>query len=220
METQVPDVYRAICQVAKAMSKEGIGKDKTNSQQGYKFRGIDDVYNALSSVIADAGLCILPRLTERSQQERTTAKGGVLFCVTVRAEFDFVSAKDGSRHTVAMYGEGMDSADKATNKAMSAAYKYACMEVFCIPTEGMDDADAQTPEPAPRQQQAPAPKQEPKPWATKFRTMYDALGAAAYSQILGNHGYERANEIPDQATAKKIIDAMNEAAARDHSAVA
>jgi hypothetical protein len=38
----------------------------------------------------------------------------------------------------------MDSGDKATNKAMSAAFKYACMEVFCIPTEGNPDADQQT----------------------------------------------------------------------------
>ncbi len=141
-----PDVYRAICQVAKAMSRDGISKDKSNQAQGYKFRGIDDIYNALSAVIAGAELCILPRMAERTQEERTTAKGGVLFYVTVRADFDFVSARDGSKHTVTMYGEAMDSADKATNKAMSAAYKYACMQTFCIPTEGMDDADAHTPE--------------------------------------------------------------------------
>jgi hypothetical protein len=55
-----------------------------------------------------------------------------------------VSAEDGSMHTAIAYGEAMDSGDKATNKAMSAAYKYACMEVFCIPTEGTPDADAET----------------------------------------------------------------------------
>ncbi len=144
-ESVVPDVYRAICQAAKAISHEGISKDKKNEQQGYKFRGIDDIYNALSAILAGAELCILPRMTSREQQERTTQKGGVLFYVTIEAEFDFVSARDGSKHTVKMYGEAMDSADKATNKAMSAAYKYACMQVFCIPTEGMDDADSVTP---------------------------------------------------------------------------
>jgi hypothetical protein len=55
-----------------------------------------------------------------------------------------VAAEDGSRHTVITYGEAMDSGDKATNKAMSAAYKYACMQAFSIPTEGDNDADAQT----------------------------------------------------------------------------
>ena len=139
-----PDVYRAICQVSKAISKDGITKSKKNEQQGYKFRGIDDVYNSLSAIIAEAELCILPRMSDRTKEERETQKGGTLFYVTVRAEFDFVSARDGSCHTVTMYGEAMDSGDKATNKAMSAAYKYACMQVFCIPTEGMEDADATT----------------------------------------------------------------------------
>ena len=143
-----PDVYRAISQVIKDISRDGISKGRRNEQQGYAFRGIDDIYNALSGLIAAADLCILPRMSERRQEERQTAKGGVLFYVTVRAEFDFVSVRDGSTHTVSMYGEAMDSADKATNKAMSAAYKYACMQVFCIPTEGMEDADGQTLKPA------------------------------------------------------------------------
>jgi hypothetical protein len=38
----------------------------------------------------------------------------------------------------------MDSGDKASNKAMSAAYKYAAFQAFCIPTEGDNDADATT----------------------------------------------------------------------------
>jgi hypothetical protein len=59
-------------------------------------------------------------------------------------EFAFVSVSDGSTHIVKTYGEAMDSADKATNKAMSAAYKYACLQTFCIPTEGDNDADATT----------------------------------------------------------------------------
>jgi hypothetical protein len=36
----------------------------------------------------------------------------------------------------------MDSADKATNKAMSAAYKYLALLVFCIPTEASAETDA------------------------------------------------------------------------------
>ena len=55
-------------------------------------------------------------------------------------------------HTIRTYGEAMDSADKATNKAMSAAYKYAAIQAFCIPTEGDNDADATTHDVAPRQQ--------------------------------------------------------------------
>jgi hypothetical protein len=35
----------------------------------------------------------------------------------------------------------MDSSDKSTNKAMSAAYKYVAFQAFAIPVEGTPDAD-------------------------------------------------------------------------------
>jgi hypothetical protein len=137
-------VYQAINAVQADLSKTGISKDRKNDQQGYKFRGIDDVFNALSPLLAAHKLCILPRVVSRDVVERTNAKGTALFYVTVGVEFDFVSSEDGTKHTVVTYGEAMDSGDKATNKAMSAAYKYACMQAFSIPTEGDNDADATT----------------------------------------------------------------------------
>lgn len=143
METTM-NVYKCINAVAAEIAQEGISKDRRNQQQGYNFRGIDDVYNALAPVIAKHGLVILPRCISRELTERNSAKGGVLFTVVVEAEFDFVSSHDGSKHTVKTYGEAMDSADKATNKAMSAAYKYAAFQTFCIPTEGDNDADSTT----------------------------------------------------------------------------
>jgi hypothetical protein len=150
------DVYKKIAAVSAAMAKEGISKARNNHQQGYKFRGIDDVYNALAPVLAEHQLVILPRVLSRDVTERTTSKGGVLFCVTVEAEFDIVAATDGSKHTIKTYGEAMDSADKATNKAMSAAYKYAAMQAFCIPTEGDNDADAHSHDVVPRPVKATA----------------------------------------------------------------
>jgi hypothetical protein len=142
-------VYQLIAAVSAELAQDGISKARKNTQQNYNFRGIDDVYNALAPVLARNGLVILPRILRRECVERTTQKGGVLFYVTVEAEFDFISAHDGSKHTVRTFGEAMDSADKATNKAMSAAYKYAAFQTFCIPTEGDNDADATTHEVAP-----------------------------------------------------------------------
>lgn len=144
-------VYAKIAAVQAELAKTGISKSRRNQQQGYQFRGIDEVYDALAPLLARHGLCILPRIISREVIERTTAKGGALFNVTVEAEFDFVSAEDGSIHVVKTFGEAMDSADKATNKAMSAAYKYAALMAFAIPTEGDNDADAVTHEVAPRQ---------------------------------------------------------------------
>ncbi len=137
-------VYQAIAAITGELAKVGIAKGRRNTQQGYQFRGIDDVYSSLSSLLASHSLCVIPRVTSRTVSERETKSGGVLFYAIVDVEFDLVSAKDGSKHTARIVGEAMDSGDKATNKAMSAAYKYFALQTFCIPTEGDNDADAQT----------------------------------------------------------------------------
>ena len=142
MSTQ--EVYKAIVAVTHALGRAGISKERRNLQQNYNFRGIDDIYNALSSELAAAELCIIPRVISREVVERESANNKALFYVTIHAEYDIVSAVDGSKHTASAYGEAMDSGDKATNKAMSAAYKYMAMQLFCIPTEGDNDADATT----------------------------------------------------------------------------
>jgi hypothetical protein len=145
MENTFFKVYKAINAVQTDLATVGITKDRRNQQgSGYNFRGIDDVYNTIAPLLAKHGLCILPRVLAREVTERLSQKGGALFYVTVEVEFDFVSAEDGSKHVVKTFGEAMDSGDKATNKAMSAAYKYACFQAFSIPTEADNDADAST----------------------------------------------------------------------------
>lgn len=149
-------VYKAINAVQAELAKSGIAKDSENTFDRYKFRGIDAVYNHLAPLLAKHGLCILPRMMTRTCEERSSQKGGALFYVTVEAEFDFVCAEDGSKHTIRTFGEAMDRGDKATNKAMSAAYKYAAFQAFAIPTEGDNDADATT-----HEVKARAPRHKP-----------------------------------------------------------
>lgn len=145
-----PHVYAAIVAVTDAMAREGIAKSRSNQQQGYKFRSVDDVYAAIGRHLADNKLCMLPRVTDRTTVERPTKSGGVSTYTTLTVEFDLVSAVDGSKHTICTVGEAMDSADKSSNKAHSAAFKYAAFLAFQIPTEGDNDADAHHIEPAPR----------------------------------------------------------------------
>lgn len=192
-------VYKAINAVQIALAKSGISKDRINQQgASYKFRGIDDVYNAISPLLGEHGLCILPRMIRRECQERQTAKGSAIFYVTVEAEFDFVAAEDGSVHVVRTFGEAMDMSDKATNKAMSAAYKYAAMQAFAIPTEGDNDADASTPTVAP----AAAPKPEGALPDKVFADHLAALEAAANIGALKDvfaAAYRAAQAVNDQA---------------------
>jgi len=139
-------VYKAIANVMSDLSKVGIGKNQTNTFDKYKFRGIDDMYAALSPLLSKHGLLMLPRVLARECKEHNSAGGKVMFYVTLDVEYDFVSAEDGSKHTVKVYGEAMDRGDKATNKAMSAAYKYCAIQAFSIPIEGDEDADNSSPE--------------------------------------------------------------------------
>jgi len=142
----VKKVYAAIAAVQAELSKGGIGKNKRNEQQGFMFRGIDDVHNALAPVFAKHGLLMLPRVISREYCERgTTSKGTPIRGVTLEVEYDLICAEDGSCHVVRLVGEGMDMADKATNKALSIAYKYAAIQSFCIPVIGLEDPDADSP---------------------------------------------------------------------------
>jgi hypothetical protein len=139
-----PKVYSAISAVAAELGRTGIAKSQTNAQEQYQFRGIDDVYKRLSPALAANKLCILPRVLERVVAERTGAEGSLLISVSVRTAFDLVSAEDGSVHVIEAYGEALDGGDKATAKAMTAAFKCALFQAFCIPVSGTEDADATT----------------------------------------------------------------------------
>jgi hypothetical protein len=157
-------VYKAINAVQKIMAGASISKGQFNKYDKYSFRGIDDVYNALGPALAEAGLVILPRVTERQVQERPTQKGGTQLAVTLQVEFDFIAAEDGSKHTVVAFGEALDRGDKATPNAMAAAYKYMAFQAFCIPVDGQPDADQESHrvEQAPIQaQQLPEPQAAP-----------------------------------------------------------
>lgn len=137
-------IYEAI---SRCMEEIGaVGKDAVNKQQGFKYRGIDAVMNAINPALIKYHVFIVPEVLEQSREERTTKNGGALIYSVCRIKYTFY-ADDGSFIEAITVGEGMDSGDKATNKAMAIAFKYACFQVFCIPTEEMKDPDEETPEP-------------------------------------------------------------------------
>lgn len=130
-----------------------IGKDKTNPQQGYKFRGIDDMYNALNPLFKKHNVFITSNVIESKREERQTMKGGTLIYTITKCSFTFHAA-DGSSLESIIEGEAMDSGDKSTNKAMSAALKYALMQMFLIPTEERIDTEYETHEVLPKKKPA------------------------------------------------------------------
>ena len=154
-------IYPAIANVMAAIG--AVGKDKKNSQQGFMYRGIDDVMNALNPALVENKVFAVPEVLESTREDRVTSKGNPIIYSVAKVRYTFY-AEDGSNVQAVVIGEGMDSGDKSMNKAMSIAFKYACFQVFCIPTEEMKDPDAESHELAPRQQ---AGQQKPAAQSTK-----------------------------------------------------
>lgn len=122
---------------------DAVGKNQKNQQQGFKFRGIDDIYNAVHPILAKHGVFTVPTVLSERSEERTTTRGGNLIYRILTMKYTFF-ASDGSSVDSVVIGEGMDSGDKAANKAMSVAHKYALLQALCIPTEEMVDPDKES----------------------------------------------------------------------------
>ena len=153
---QAPHVYRAINAITAAFAKGGIPKTHTNLRDQYQYRSIDDVLNRIGPLLAKHRLCVLPRvLKHRMTTQVVDEQDSMLTCVRLLTAFDLVSARDGSCHTVQGWGEALDGGDKGTAKAMSAAYKSAMLQAFCIPV-ATDDPDASS-----RRLKLPASATEP-----------------------------------------------------------
>lgn len=123
---------------------EPIAKDRKNEKQNFKFRGIDDIMNELQPVLVKHGIFVVPEVVNVIREQKQSNGGGVLLYSIVTMKYTFY-ATDGTNVSATVIGEGMDSGDKASNKAMAVAMKYALLQVFCIPTEDAKDPDAESP---------------------------------------------------------------------------
>jgi len=141
-------IYKKMSEVMRDIGS--VGKDQKNQAQGFKFRGIDQFVNSLYPALTRHGVFMAPRCVseqhELKEVTRGSGKAGIDKHVTILMEYDFF-AEDGSKVTVGpIPAEGLDSGDKATNKALSAALKYALIQTFSVPTEDMAEADLESPE--------------------------------------------------------------------------
>lgn len=114
-----------------------VSKDRTNQSQGYKYRGIEDFVNAVHPVFCKHGIFISTNIKDVKREERPTRSGGINIYTNIVVEFTFY-AEDGSYVSSELCGEAMDSGDKSTNKAMSAALKYCLSQMLLIPFDMVD----------------------------------------------------------------------------------
>lgn len=136
-------IYQKIANILK--ETKAITKSEKNQQQGFKFRGIDNVMNELHELFAKNEVFILQEVMDFTTENRPTKSGGTNTFTRATIKFIYVTT-DGSSIQTINVGEAMDSGDKGMNKAMSIALKYSLLQMFLIPTEEQKDPDANTPE--------------------------------------------------------------------------
>ena len=207
----VPAIYGALVDV---MSSVGaVGKGSINRDQGYRYRGIDDVMTAVNAALVRHRVVVRPTVLERIASERPRRGGGSMYVTHVLVRYRFISAVDGSFDDVEMWGEGADTADKSTSKAQSMALKYALLHALMIPTDDIIDGDSEHPDPgAPSPRSAPAVDGE---WVIEARhrigsatgtdelsAVWDAIGEALSARRIDRPTADAlANEIRTRSTA-------------------
>lgn len=155
---------RIVAAMARVMAEVGaVGKSRKNAAQNYQFRGVDDVVAHVQEVMAKCGVIVIPRVIEREREMLASKSGGSMVSVRLLVEHTFYCEEDGSSVVCTTLGEAMDSGDKASNKAMSAALKYCLTESLLIPTYEVDrDTEEHSPQVASRPPPAP-PASKPSP---------------------------------------------------------
>lgn len=113
-----------------------VGKAERNSAQGFNFRGIDAVLNAVSPALVKHGVVVYPRLIGLDKGTATTAKGSIMNTVVVTVEYVFTDGED--EIVTSAPGEAFDSGDKCVAKAMSVAYRTALIQALSLPTDEPD----------------------------------------------------------------------------------
>lgn len=191
------NIYESITKIMEEIP--AIGKDQTNKTQGFKYRGIDNVMNTLQPLLSKNKVFIVPQILEQTREERTTNKGGNLIYSICKIKYIFY-AEDGTYIEAVTVGEGMDSGDKATNKAMAIAMKYALFQVFCIPTEEMKEPDGETPEGSKPKNQLISAED-----AKRLQEMMEAKGLNVQALLQKNYNLNNTRELNSEQYAKIMI---------------
>lgn len=165
-----------------------ISKERTNETGKWKFRGVDDVYNALHDHFARHQIYVRPEVVEFRQADRRTSDGWTNIHTVVKMRYHFTCGADGSSVAMEVPGEAADSGDKGLGKACQYAYKLLLLQMFLIPTEGDNDPDDHATKWGNGQQQTPPVQPTPQrpPWPEAINQAPDEALPALRQQIISS----------------------------------
>lgn len=140
-ESQPSKVGAIHAAMVRIMAKVGVVGKAGTAKEGYAYRKVDDVYAKIQTILSEEKVYTTSEIVSDRSEDRKSKSGGNLIYRILVIKYTFWSAEDGSSVSSTTVGEGMDSSDKASNKAMSAAHKYALCQAFCIPTVEPKDSE-------------------------------------------------------------------------------
>ncbi len=133
--SEKPTVHEALTAVMEDV--QAVRKGDVNRQQGYSFRGIDAVVNAVGPALRKHGVIVVPVAEDLKSDTYTSKAGAMMRNVTVRVRWVFYGPAGDSIEAVS-FGEAADAGDKAVAKAHSVAYRVVLLQALCIPTDEPD----------------------------------------------------------------------------------
>jgi len=135
-ETKTLSIAQALNEVMKEVG--AVKKNDRNASQGFNFRGIDAVVNAVSPALQKHGVIVVPSVEDYEYASVEIGKNRtVMGHVKVKVTYTFIGA-GGDAIKATVVGEAMDSGDKATAKAMSVAFRTALLQTLSLPTDEPD----------------------------------------------------------------------------------
>jgi hypothetical protein len=194
-KTEMPMIYAKMASILAEI--DPVAKDRKNEFQGFKYRGIEEIFAAASVAMAKHGVFVVPEVATVSSEERKNAKGGYAITRIATIKYTFFAA-DGSSVSAIVCGEGTDSSDKAMAKAFTAAIKTALTSTFVLRYQDMVDGDAESVETTPKEVPAHKPKKDTPPPAAQPKTTPSASSAGVEMVRFGKYKGMPVDELSDE----------------------
>jgi hypothetical protein len=196
------DKSKTVIEVLGAVMEDvsAVGKKDRNTQQGYDFRGIDAVINAVGPAFRRHGIVPAPIKSEAKYRDVLTINGKPSRECTVTVTYRFYGPA-GDFIDCEVPGESMDFGDKGAPKAMSVAYRIALLQVLCIPTHE-PEPDAQSYE------RAAAPVWDPVEQELLFDGFKAEIEAAKTPEELGGVAKRMQGAVRSKEMSKATYDKL------------
>ena len=132
-------VAKKIIEVMKQVDYLQKDGEVSYSRTRYNYLSEEKITTAVRAAMLDVGLVMYPVKMEIVGEKEAQTRGGTSRILNILNTYRIQDSDSGEYIDVPALGEGMDSGDKTSYKAMTGAFKYAQRQSFMIPTG--DDPD-------------------------------------------------------------------------------